>query len=213
MMSESVPDLKQLEKKAFRLFHQDGVMDMYLGLLLAQIGVEELLLEGSSSSLRYVVLFAGLTVSFLLFWSAKTWITKPRLGHVKFGQNRKAAKAKMVILMCLSVLFNVVLLILTRQARTQPELAWFRNLNDAVIPIGLGAWITLLIIVVGYFMENNRLMYYAVFFGGSFTAAMLLDTALPFVLVGAAMLVIGLVIFITFLKDYPVIKAGGNEGE
>lgn len=213
MMSISVPDLKQMEKRAFRLFHQDGVMDMYLGLLLAQIGLEDHCLGESSTAVRYAVLFAGLAISFLLFWSAKTWITKPRLGQVKFGQNRKAAKIKMVILMCFSLLLNIVLLILTFMAKTRPELGWFLNLGDSIIPIGMGIWITLLIIVVGYFMENNRLMYYAVFFGGSFTAGMLLDSTLPFILVGAAMFLIGLVIFVRFLKDYPVIKVDGNEGE
>ena len=154
-----------------------------------------------------------MAITWFLFWAAKKWITTPRLGQVKFGQNRKAAKIKMVILMCFSLLLNIVLLILTSMAKTRPELGWFLNLGPSVIPIGLGIWTTLLIIVVGYFMENTRLMYYAVFFGGSFTAAMMLDSALPFILIGAAMFLIGLYVFTRFLKDYPVIKADGNEGE
>jgi hypothetical protein len=213
MMSVSVPDLKQMEKRAFRLFHQDGVMDMYLGLLLILIGLQEHFLDGFGPAVRIPVMTAGFVIAWFLFWATKKWITTPRLGQVKFGQNRKARAIRMVILMCFSVLLNIVLLILTIMAKTRPELGWFLYLGSSVVPIGVGTWMTLLIIVFGYFTENSRLMYYAVFWGGSFTAAMLLNTALPYILVGTAIFLIGLYVFTRFLKDYPVIKADGNEGE
>ena len=212
MMSDSVPDLKQLERNAFRLFHKDGLMDVYLGLLMIQIGLEEHFLEAYDAPVRIPVLITGLILTMILFFAGKKWITTPRLGNVRFGSNRKSAKIKLAIILGISVLLHLGLVILTHLSGTHPERAPFLRLGNYIFEIGIGVWLAIIIAVIGYFSENNRVLYYSVFIGASFTASMLADSALPFILVGAIMFAIGAMILSRFLKHYPVVKVESHEG-
>lgn len=211
MMSASVPDLKQLERNAFRLFHQDGLMDIYLGLLMIQIGLEEHFLEAYDAPVRIPVLTAGLILTMILFFAGKKWITTPRLGNVRFGSNRKSIKIKLAIILGISVLLHLGLVILTHLAGTHPEWAPFLRLGNYIFEIGIGVWLAIIFAVIGYFTENNRVLYYSVFIGTSLTASMLTDSALPFILVGTVMFAIGAVILSRFLKHYPVVKVESHE--
>jgi hypothetical protein len=69
-------DLKQLERKAFRSTFQDGLWDIFLGLLLLNMGGGTLL-GGSGMSPLWAMVgltgFAGLVL--LLFWAGKKTIT------------------------------------------------------------------------------------------------------------------------------------------
>ena len=83
-------DLKALERKAFRSTFQDGLWDLYFGCLLLVNTFMFTFLENEQMPwLIPTLAFVLLAGSAALFWLGKKYITAPRLGHVKFGPERR----------------------------------------------------------------------------------------------------------------------------
>lgn len=107
-MSETI-SLKQIEKKAFKTSHGDGLWDILLGCLLLMFAVAPLLSARLGDFWSSVV--------FLPFWGAvylaarllRTRVVAPRVGTFKIGRTRKAKLRKFSIVMLVA---NVVALIL-----------------------------------------------------------------------------------------------------
>ena len=77
-MSEKL-NLKELERKAWRSFFDDGLWDIFLGLLLASMGVSGLLDHSSLTDDWGMTIYIGLLVVIMLsFWLARRLITVPR---------------------------------------------------------------------------------------------------------------------------------------
>ena len=72
--------LKQLEREAYLKTHEDGILDLILGLTLLGIGFH---LASKESTLSILV-----WMSVLFYKPLKDRITVPRLGHVRFGKDR-----------------------------------------------------------------------------------------------------------------------------
>ena len=94
-------DLKMLERNAWRSYHQDGLWDIYLGLLLWDLA---LLLNSSiewieSDLVRYLAYLVLIGGAFLIFWAGKRFITAPRLGRVKFGPARKRRQLHLALIL------------------------------------------------------------------------------------------------------------------
>ncbi|MFX1448787.1 MAG: hypothetical protein ACFFCG_11745, partial [Promethearchaeota archaeon] len=89
-MAEKV-DLKEMEKRAWKSNFQDGLWDIYFGLLIMGIGFNWLggflgLPETMGVMVTLISWDIGAMVIFIL---GKKFITTPRMGFVKFGQIRK----------------------------------------------------------------------------------------------------------------------------
>jgi hypothetical protein len=105
-------DLKNLEKKAFRATHQDGLWDIYMGGVVMSMAI----LAYSEASeafplLRFSIFLFGLGASYLIFWAGKKYITTPRLGQVKFGPQRQNRKRTLAMVLAGMVFVQVVFLI------------------------------------------------------------------------------------------------------
>ena len=93
-MSEKL-NLKELERKAWRSFFDDGLWDIYLGLLLALMGVSAFMGRMELSEVTHMGIYIGLLIIImLLMWAAKRFITVPRIGRVKFGAERQKRRIK-----------------------------------------------------------------------------------------------------------------------
>ena len=93
-MSEKL-NLKELERKAWRSFFDDGLWDIYLGLLLALLGVSAFLDRLELTEAVVMGIYIGLLIVVMLgMWAAKRFITVPRLGRVKFGAERQKRRKK-----------------------------------------------------------------------------------------------------------------------
>lgn len=80
-------NLKQIERKAWISFFEDGLLDILMGLLLLLMVVPNMLSDVfPSKSWQYgtTVALAGLAV--VIFWAGKRFITMPRLGRVQFSR-------------------------------------------------------------------------------------------------------------------------------
>ena len=90
-------NLKEIERKAFRSFFQDGIWDIFLGLLMILMGLGPWLggkMGGGEIEFTSVVIIMGILILVALaavigFNLAKKYITTPRLGVARFTAPRR----------------------------------------------------------------------------------------------------------------------------
>lgn len=208
-MTEKV-DLKELEKKAWRSTFQDGLWDIYFGLLFMGMGIYTIpqLFGLENTFILVMILMIWNFSSFILFFIGKKLITVPRVGFVRFSKKRVIKKVKLTIFLSFMVGLNVVFLLLP-----------FSGLNirlDAfttMLIIGT-LFITLPICVVAYFLQFERLYLIAIIGGLGLSITGLLrpivdsplNNIFTFCPIGGIITAWGIVIFTRFLKAYPLPK-------
>ena len=209
-MSEG-DELKALERKAYRSTFDDGIWDLFIGLIILSMGLSTFigtilnLPEGWDTIIPVLILNI---IAFLIFYLGKKFITIPRMGFVKFGPKRKVKQLKLKIFLLFMFIVNVILVFLPltgliRVIQIQPLML--------TLILGLGVF-TFPFCVVAYYLDFTRLYYYAFLAGiGLFLTELLypivgspLDTFLSFGITGGAIVVIGLYYFIRFIKKYPL---------
>jgi hypothetical protein len=180
---------------------------MYLGFLLLIMGMGPVLPALNKSVIWTLVILLMLSVlAWLAFWAGKKFITTPRMGHVKFGPQRKAKLKKTRAVLFLSVLLGVITFVL--------RAVW--NIEWAAIPIPAYVWAVQAIVVFGlgaYFLDVSRFYAYGVLYAIPLPVGigLLQNTGLPgfmflpFGVSGVVMVLIGAVLFIRFLRDYPLL--------
>ncbi len=205
----SVISFKEAERRAFRFTFQDGLWDIYLGLLLLAMAIYALLSEIEVPDSRVMTIFIGLEVLAILFLVlGKRFITAPRIGMVKFGPDRKAQLNKARLVLAISVFIGMLLLIMDLATRVN----LYEGLNRKFLNGVLWSVNMIAIFSLGaYFLNFNRLYAYGVLYALAVPIdAMLnkfLDIDISFIAFGipaAIILLIGLIVFTRFLRDYPV---------
>ena len=213
-MSQNI-NLKELERKAFRSTFQDGLWDMYLGFLLLIMGMGPVLPALNKSVIWTLVILLMLSVlAWLAFWAGKKFITTPRMGLVRFGPQRKAKLKKTRAVLFLSALLGVILFVL----RATWNIEW-----AARIPIPVYIWAVQAIVVFGlgaYFLDVSRFYVYGVLYAIPVPVGIVLlqNTGLPgfmflpFGVSGGIMVIVGVGLFIRFLREYPVVPEEASYG-
>jgi len=208
-MTEEI-DLKEIEKKTWRSYFEDGIIEIYMGSLYIGIGIASSLIDVAPFSflhfLGYLIIIFGL----IFFIGGKKFITYPRVGKIKFGRKRKVRKLKSLLI--LSINFVILLIIYMLNLLVPPEQslfpAWFNSLIIGFL------FTTMPISLVAYFLDFPRFYIIAVQFGITFflIEVFSLFTLEPFNLIlvfainGLIMIGMGSYFFINFLKKYPVVK-------
>ena len=205
-----VMDLKTLEKRAWRSFHQDGLWDIYLGLILWALAV---FLGGGLDAIEndlwrlvaYTLLISG---AFLVFWAGKRYLTIPRLGQVKFGPARKRRMLHLALILGGFTLVTVVLVILTATAK---------NTNTSLppgLPVYLfaGLFVGAVIATIAWFNDYPRGYYIAVIYALCFGLGEHWQNWSIFWLGGLLVLTPGVVLLIRFLRQYPLPEPGETNG-
>jgi len=203
---------KTLEKRAFRSFFKDGIYDVFLGLILLGLGLPFILNE--FELIDYETITMPLLIPLILnigalvfFIVGKKYITAPRLGIVRFGKTRKRKMMHVKLLLAISVLIGVITFLLSL----------FKVLpvgGKTGIPLAgviFGVKVLLVFSLAAYFMDFTRLYLYAFLFAISLpltfwlrkNAVLTYPSLWVFSLTAGPMLVVGWVLFIRFLHQYP----------
>ena len=208
-MSQNI-SLKELERKAWTSSFQDGLWDIYLGLLLLAMAVWALLSDVGFSESLGMAIFIGLEVlAMLVLWAGKKIVTIPRMGRVRFGPKRKAKLNWVRVILFISVLVGAGVFVAGLATRAnRPEwlnatlifpAAWMVN---AIVVFSLGA----------YFLDFNRLYLIGVMYALPVPLDIMFreftDIDLSFLAFGVPAVVIlltGTVVLIRFLRDYPLL--------
>ena len=204
-MSENV-NLKQIERKAWTSFFQDGLLDILIGLLLLLMVVPDMLSDvfpSKSPQYGMTVALAGLAV--VIFWAGKRFVTMPRLGRVKFGQARRVQKMRVAAPLTAASLFTGILMasILLAQRNGGSVLDAVAG-SRVLATLGLAVWIILIFGLASYFMDFTRGYVIGVLCALGFSGTILLDNPFMFAIAGAVILLMGLVVFIRFLRKYRI---------
>ncbi len=204
-------DLKALERKVYRSNFQDGLWDMFLGLLLFQTVLGMILYRlGWSEVLTMVVILTYVLLVLAAFTLAKKYLITPRMGLVNFGPERKAKKKKLTLILSLTSLLGAVIFVAVTTG-------YFKLSGDIAqtpaifVPFGLFAVMSVIVFSLGaYLLDYSRAYLYGWFFGLSMPLNILLDEmfgiTFPWAtaVFSAIMVLIGLVLFVRFMQTHPV---------
>jgi hypothetical protein len=189
-MSEMI-DLRDVERRAWTLYFQDGLWDIFFGLLFLGGGLRAL----TDNLWFYLLVFAGI----LIFILGKRWITLPRLGQIHFSAGRKARTAvvRVVALGAMIVTAVIFVLIVTGSDLSGLPLNW---LFVIMVP---GVFL-----LMAYMMDFTRLYGYAILVTvftvlGEFVG----DPAAAWaqIIAGMVPLAVGIFLLIRFLRTYPAV--------
>ena len=198
-MPESL-NLKELERKAWQSFQQDGLMEVFLGALLVLA-----FLAGIAGEQRFFVYIVMLLLGPVLFL-AKRYVTVPRIGQVQFGPKRKANQRLLAVVAVVAVGLTLALMLVAMRGSS-----WLRD-NHVLISFGLGGMVALVFTAMAYLKDFPRLYIVGLLIGAAFTVTELLDNPAPLLVVGSILFVVGLAILARFVRQYPVPSAGVSHG-
>ncbi|MGB7055061.1 MAG: hypothetical protein WBE28_07055 [bacterium] len=211
MMVQSI-DLKQLERKVWTSFFEDGIWDIYLGMLLMAMAVGALLTDfGVPESTQMIVYGCLITTACLFLWVGKRYIVIPRVGRVHFGSKGKSRMGKAIIMLTISVLVGFVAFVIAGLCAkgSVPQSLPTELLLPAI-------WVGNMIIVfsfAAYFLCFNRLYLIGVMFAVGVPLDIILrewtHRDLTFVAFGIPAMVIlsmGGVVLVRFLRKYPQLR-------
>lgn len=206
-------NLKQLEKKTWTATFQDGLWDVYFGLFIMGLGLAPLgRFLGLPETIGVLILVISWDiVAGLVLILGKIYISRPRIGFVKFGQIRKRRNKLLAVFLGINVGLTVIIFIFTLVGMFQLSLPGYM----AMLVIGL-LFITTPFSFIAYFIQLKRVYLYALLGGfGLFFSELLtpiLDSPfndlLVFVSFGGMILVFGIIILIRFLSKYQLGKEG-----
>jgi hypothetical protein len=194
--------LKEAERKVFRTKTNDGLWDIFLGgyfLMFVIVLYLSPILGDFWSSVMFLPYFA---LAYLATWLIRKYVVTPRVGIVKFGLVRKTKLAKFTVVM---VIINTIALILGILAALS-----FGEVPGQIYPIILGMILLIGFSLAAYFLDYNRLYIYGLLVGFSPIVGEWLwnqgyashhGFPITFGLSGCIMILIGLVVFIHFLRD------------
>lgn len=208
-------DLKQIERKAYRSFFQDGLIDIQYGLIVISMTIFLTRPSGGYGPGNILLMLVCFGLSNLLFWVGKRFVTLPRMGQVKFGETRKKSKRTMIFFLGIVVLIQVVVLLFTVFGWLNKDAANHVNhlLKSAGIMDMVVACIGALFVgtgmtVTAYFLDFPRGFYIAILMMLAVFLVLYTNQFIYPVMIGGLILIPGVVLFIRFLRKYPLPAAG-----
>lgn len=197
-------DFKKLQQRTYQSNHQDGLIDMIIG--LGFIGFSLNMAFDNS-----VFLFLA-WMPIIFYVPFKNRITVPRIGYVKFS----TSKTNMIIGVAVVVLLFVFLLgtfvyLFGGSSNSSPQLTdwltWFRQYHMLV----LGSIAALSCAGAALLTGIRRLYAYAVLTIGIFAAAFWLGVEPPIYVLTTGLLIeaVGIWLLVRFLRKYPLASEEG----
>ncbi len=143
----------------------------------------------------------------------KKRVTTPRIGQVKFGTARQTRIKQLSFGMALVFIITIILFGLTIRAIYFREPLWSlpiqSNFPLDIVHTGAGIFIFIIFSIIGLVNNIPRMVLYGFLFGLGYVAATALQdiTGNPFYwpwgLSGLIVVIIGVILFIRFLNQYP----------
>jgi hypothetical protein len=211
-------DLKNIEKKAFRSVHQDGLLDIGIGGIVLCMSIWSFSTDSEEFPLfRFGLFLAGMVVFQLIYWGGKRYYTVPRLGQVKFGPRRQQRALTMAILLAGIILLQVLIVAGTILLWKNP--GWAASLGFAqtgpdrerLLVAVIGAmFVGPSLALLAYFSEFMRGYYIALIL--SLAVFSMIWFGQPIYMTVSALLILipGVVLFICFLHNYPLPPADAS---
>jgi hypothetical protein len=199
-MTETI-DLKKVERQTYRFTFTDGLYDIAYGTLLICFAIAPILRE-----ILYPSYIIFLTVPApLILILGKIFITNPRIGIVKFNQNRTKSIKKIGLLIAILFPITVVTVVLTFLGAHNIIVGGY------IVPVGAGLFALILLSLIAYTMDYPHFYLYAISIGLGIPLVELLKPIfgeplhyiIGFGISGTLILLYGIITLIKFIKKYP----------
>jgi hypothetical protein len=208
-------DLKELERKAFRSTYQDGLWDVYFGLIVICLSIFLYRPVAGYSPFNILLMLLSMVIAYTLFWAGKRFITLPRMGQVKFGEKRARQKKTMILVLGVVVLIQVAFLAIQLVGWRNPEFGAKLNaflleknaMDLAVATIG-SLFVGPSMILIAYFTDFPRGYFIAVMMALAVFLMIYLNQPIYPIIIGILIAVPGVVLFLRFLQKYPLHREG-----
>jgi hypothetical protein len=193
-------NLKEIERKAYTSYHQDGVIDITIAfttLIFSAVVLSDMPWIGGITGILAISIYAGL----------KKLVTIPRIGYVKFPQQRaQRILALTVVLGLVSMVAGIFAFMQTTSSGT-PD--WLLFLIDNYM-LTIGTVVAALFLLGGYALKTKRIYAYALLTLVMFVAGHFFDFPLYYYLtaLGTLILAFGVFMMSRFIHKYP--KATGT---
>ncbi len=197
------PNLKDIERRAYMSYHQDGLLDIFAGLYVLGFGLGiymDIIWEFGFGMIMPAILIAAV----LPIWiAAKRRITMPRIGFVNFGI-RGASKITAIFIGLMVVglgVFSVFTLATFQSGLRQWLDLIFRN---GMLIVGFGS--LAVCVLFGYSMGLKRLYAYGLIAVIALTIGHFIGIFFAYILLalGLMVMVAGLALLIGFVRKYPL---------
>ena len=197
------PNLKEIERKAYTSYHQDGLLDIFAALYILGFGIG--IFMDVLWDFSFGVILPGILVAVVLpLWiAAKRKITMPRIGYVNFGTrgaNKLTAVYLGLMVAGLGAFFAFTM------ATSQEGLRQWLDLivQNGMLIVGFG---TLAISALfGYSMGLKRLYAYGLLAAIALVTGHFVGIFFAYILMalGATVMVAGFALLINFVRKYPL---------
>jgi hypothetical protein len=184
------PNLKELERRAWRSMHEDGLLDLFFGATLLILSVAALVEVEPWSIVVHLTLSVGLIVIFVL---AKRWITVPRMGVAEFGPSRREKSKKTTVLLLFSALLGAALFV---------AIAIWGNFGG--VNLFAGAWAFIVFGGMAYWLDLPRLLFAGLVYAVVFSHLLPVGTATTAFVGGMIIMLPALIMLIRFVRRYPL---------
>lgn len=195
---------KQLERRTYLRTHQDGLIDIIIGLCVMGFGLSMFSDSSAFSILAWMPI--------VLLPALKNRITVPRLGYAQFDRKRTGPMRLMAVLMVLGLVMLLagVFVFIGVRNRSPEMTAWLKT----YLMVVLAAVAAFVMVLSGWMSGIKRLHAYAaltlmVVAGGDWLGV---EPPVFVLVLGALIMVSGLVLLARFLLKYPAEKGEENDG-
>jgi hypothetical protein len=204
-------NLKEIELRAFRSTYEDGLWDIYFGLIVICMSIFIYRPASGYSPTNTILAVLAMSVAYGLFWAAKKYITVPRMGQVEFGAKRQKRKLTLTIVLGVVVLVQVAFLAFQAAAWANPNLGAHLNeflserdvMDLAVASVGT-LFVCPSMILIAYFIDFTRGYFIAIMFSLAVFLMIYLNQPFYPIIIGVLIALPGAVLLVRFLRKYPL---------
>jgi hypothetical protein len=212
-------DLSQAERRALALSMVDGLWDVLMGLFFfIQAFIDPIESLGTSRVVAYIPLFIYLPLGFLAFFFLKRRMTTPRIGLVKTSARTNLQERRLMILVWVIVVFTGVVFIGSSLGLSK-QLGWTGGwLFDWGIDLLFGLLTFAVFSLLAYSLIAPRFYLYGALLGAAMPLTAILGdqgewiSSLPMMLTGVVMIIVGVLVFSRFVRQYPLPAEEGADG-
>jgi hypothetical protein len=192
LTTESDVNLKEIQRKVYMTFFQDGLWDIFLGFFVLAWGFA-ILTDGTYlPGIMFIALYFAV-------WGIKKRFTYPRIGYVRFSAtSRRRITGSFVIIGTVVLLLGAIAAALWGIGR-RPQ--WLAD----HFPLIFNGMLAAIVFFVAYWARVNRFYLYAalIFLGAVFHLWIGIQWEFGFIGAGSIIVLTGLGILVSFLRKYP----------
>ncbi len=208
-MSEHI-DLKTIEKNVLKTAHQHGFFDMIIGFVVGGMAFGPIFRESLPAPYKYFLwpLILIIIANILVFTVVK-YIIQPRMGFAKPGPTLRSIRKKIFVVVLIHFILLLIIFIL-------PFIGIGSGIQvgGIIFILLIGLFFMPIFIIIAYLLKYPRLyligmlIWVAIFINELFYTSTdyRIRWLFSFGIIGCIIFFMGLVIFVRFLKKYPLLK-------